>query len=1028
MKKLMTVIASVALAFGLHAADDFVFNQTDFSASTLKPGPLNIKLDDEGLDSGTLYWAGDAGDSEIKEAEDATKFLAIENSAPLFRTVNGQTADPQEIGTGVFADMYVKFTASDAADPIVLADGSKLGIWVAADDEAETPTTNLMVCAASLVAGAETPVATNFTIALDADFDFKAEHRVTIRAIEEISEGKLKMAGFVLYIDEELVAAADSDYADKIGFTAFNSVAKPFYDNNQLFVSLVEAGTDDAQTIFGVGFKGTGELSKVALADADHAPDFAKPAVDVTFEWADGVESFTYQGIATNVGGKAGSVVVTLAGPTVPVTLSGVTASDGYVLGDIEAENLNEVEDGVWSFVEAPASLKMTAGEVAFTIGDKKYATFEDALAEADGETIKLAKNFAPEDELSIGEDVAIDFTLDLAGNDIVVGEDYSETDIFWIMEGSSLTFIDSIGGGEVITEGAESLESVFYSDGQLYVGLDDGDEGVTVNGTLEGGNAPVIVKGNFDKAGNGEDEFAYTIDTETYEVVDTVMDGYWTVRKQGVTPNFVIEIVGGDKYETIDEALEDATDGDELKLLKSVTLDDTLVIDKAIKFEMDGNEIKLAADKAIGIDVKAAATIQDGDITSTRETYANNAYMILNEAVDATYKNLNVYAANYKFGLTCDSPGDLADECENAPTVTVTCENVDIIGNGTLFYAQHTILNLDAYCSATKDPTLTSGGYAAAVYSALNATVTLAGDDKTGGAYEHDYALISGNLGGQIIVNGGAFKGDIKSYMKVGAHTELEELDGYKAKFIFNGGTYDGEIVFEDDSDEARELDSFWKNDAVTLTAPDGYKWDAAGFLVKDVEPETYDITITAPENGTLETSVTNGVAAGTEVTVTATPAEGYELESITTNGQVLAGTTFEMPAEDVTVAATFKQVGGYPPEWPKTDEDTKAKFAAWVAGKGADADLSTDDAKDAFLLNCTVKGLKDAKDAFKITSIEFVEGAWVIGEPEGDFNGKVVTKAFDAVVDGKEVTEPTGEETELFWKAFLVFPPAAE
>ena len=67
------------------------------------------------------------------------------------------------------------------------------------------------------------------------------------------------------------------------------------------------------------------------------------------------------------------------------------------------------------------------------------------------------------------------------------------------------------------------------------------------------------------------------------------------------------------------------------------------------------------------------------------------------------------------------------------------------------------------------------------------------------------------------------------------------------------------------------------------------------------------HDITITAPQNGTLETSVTNDVAAGTIVTVTATPAAGYLFASVTTNGAVLAGMTFEMPSEDVTVAATF-------------------------------------------------------------------------------------------------------------------------
>ena len=71
------------------------------------------------------------------------------------------------------------------------------------------------------------------------------------------------------------------------------------------------------------------------------------------------------------------------------------------------------------------------------------------------------------------------------------------------------------------------------------------------------------------------------------------------------------------------------------------------------------------------------------------------------------------------------------------------------------------------------------------------------------------------------------------------------------------------------------------------------------------------HDITITAPQNGTLETSVTNNVAAGTIVTVTATPAEGYELMSVTTNGAALAGATFEMPSEALTLAATFEVLG---------------------------------------------------------------------------------------------------------------------
>ena len=74
--------------------------------------------------------------------------------------------------------------------------------------------------------------------------------------------------------------------------------------------------------------------------------------------------------------------------------------------------------------------------------------------------------------------------------------------------------------------------------------------------------------------------------------------------------------------------------------------------------------------------------------------------------------------------------------------------------------------------------------------------------------------------------------------------------------------------------------------------------------------EPTTYNITINEVENGTLETSVTNGIAAGRTVNVYATPLEGYKIASVTTNGSELVGDSFEMPAENVTIAATFAEI----------------------------------------------------------------------------------------------------------------------
>lgn len=80
--------------------------------------------------------------------------------------------------------------------------------------------------------------------------------------------------------------------------------------------------------------------------------------------------------------------------------------------------------------------------------------------------------------------------------------------------------------------------------------------------------------------------------------------------------------------------------------------------------------------------------------------------------------------------------------------------------------------------------------------------------------------------------------------------------------------------------------------------------------------DPSAYAITLSA-ENGTLEaawegkTDKKVNVPVGATVTLTATPAEGYKLETITVNEVALEAVegvySFTMPAQAVTVAATF-------------------------------------------------------------------------------------------------------------------------
>ena len=91
---------------------------------------------------------------------------------------------------------------------------------------------------------------------------------------------------------------------------------------------------------------------------------------------------------------------------------------------------------------------------------------------------------------------------------------------------------------------------------------------------------------------------------------------------------------------------------------------------------------------------------------------------------------------------------------------------------------------------------------------------------------------------------------------------------------------------------------ESSFRSEAVPVTVAPG----GQGVNV----PETYEIELIAGDGGEAKTSLSNA-SAGTKITVTATPDEGYELAYITVDGERISGASFTMPDHDVTVRVYF-------------------------------------------------------------------------------------------------------------------------
>ena len=522
MKKLMTMLAAVASAFGLYATDPVSYG-TSFEGigagtSIFDVATEGAKWSQVGESNAVVKAYGEIGAAEdqyrpdqFKTEETQERYLDVKTTlgSPLTRTLDSAW----DLANGNFyVDTLVRFTNFDEAPTSI--DG-KIAVWVQEIDNGDnTITTNLMVTAGSDLAGTRKDyvIQNDFEPALEGGWT-----RVTIKSIKTIRTSGQPMPGFVVYINNEQVGSVDGASKtdiNKLGVT-LTSEAQVYNNVNALFLSMVQGQA----TINAVAFDGQGQIDEVSLTSV--APAIAPDPMFFTIGAKDNkVESIevtsALEGVKTYAFADLPATIQWDGAETFTVK---ATYVDGYIDGewtadeDVEVTQPNANHTGYFKPTDEDQSGTIVAQAALVKIGDKSYATLADALADTDAliaakGKVDIAAPLTLTSALTVnvtaGEPAeAISVILDLAGNTIT----YAGTTTFAITAGTPLTILDSKTGGKiaaakaVTSSGSLTIESgIFGGDVEITAG-----EGAITGGTFDGAftsaTAGVVTDGQFKTA-----------------------------------------------------------------------------------------------------------------------------------------------------------------------------------------------------------------------------------------------------------------------------------------------------------------------------------------------------------------------------------------------------------------------------------------------------------------------------------------------------------------------------------------------
>ena len=561
MKKLLFAMTAIAsLAFISKATTLLEPTGTSFESLAVDTA-LDIAKADDGTTDGTKYWLYDgnsAAETEvdtgcvIKAAdysgytgskpaiapETDAKALGIEADKRLTRTITGVNGDPVDIGSGIYFDTMVQFTATDTA-PTPVANSDKLIVWLYGSDEAEGSlfgaTTGLVVTAGYLQDSANNIEPRNYKVD-GGVIEPNSWHRLTIKSLDKISnESANAPAGFVVFIDGVAVTSTEAKGVADSAVDSLTPTAAKWGSANQLFPSLVKGGSDAASKLTAVDIEGTGMIDNISFTS--EAPKFAVDNPTLVINWGEGITSVTYSidGATAETATSGQEITLTKASST--VTINAVYAS-GYVRG---TWLLNGGATELATFtIAAPTVIELVAKPELIQVGENTFGsaaelkTWLTLTEQSDfNGTVKLLGdlNIGLDESIASTEGQAI--TLDLAGRTIT------------LTDAAANTAVGNLGGTLTITNSTEAIGRIVAQVGTeenpvfavscmggtttIAGGIFDGNIGVGVEDVGFGVPSLSITGGSF--ASTDSVNFYLTNYVNTAEGYNcTYADGYWTV------------------------------------------------------------------------------------------------------------------------------------------------------------------------------------------------------------------------------------------------------------------------------------------------------------------------------------------------------------------------------------------------------------------------------------------------------------------------------------------------------------------